>query len=217
MAPLRGRHRKGNLPTHRSIATLTWIPAEEILSKFRSDLISQSVRRPKLIQVLSDQSTVINACPEWRDEKYLCISTNDEASATAASDLYVGYISSEKLRVPDPYEISKLERPTATLTKKARSEGLPKEIYNVEDSSKSLLAHEIKSRVWYLPVNLKSIPKRLVTLKMLGQIGNHASCRIVSSEVGVVTVRGDNDHDLTETLEILDDFARVLATRQLQP
>ena len=51
---------------------------------------------------------------------------------------------------------------------------------------------------------------------MLGQIGDRASCRIVSSEAGVVTVRGDNDHDLTETLDRLDDFARVLVSLRNQ-
>ncbi|KAL8877478.1 MAG: hypothetical protein Q9198_004513, partial [Flavoplaca austrocitrina] len=147
------------------------------------------------------------------------MSSNDEACVTAAFDLYTAYISSEKLGVTEPYEIYKLKRATETLTKKARSEALPdpEKIYNVEDSSKSLLNHETKLRVWYLPVHLKGTPKRLITLKMLCQIGDRASCRIVSSEAGVVTVRGDNDHDLTETLERLDDFARVLVSlRNLQ-
>ncbi|KAL8894673.1 MAG: hypothetical protein Q9192_004131, partial [Flavoplaca navasiana] len=164
--------------------------------------------------VLSEKSAVINACPEWRDEKYLCMSSNDEACVTAAFDLYTAYIGHEKLTVPDPYEIFKLKRPIETLTKTARAEALPdpKKIYNVEDSSKNLLNHETKSRVWYLPVHLKTIPKRLITLKILGQIGDRASCRVVSSEAGMVTVRGDNDHDLTETLERLDDFARVLVS-----
>ncbi|KAL9609074.1 MAG: hypothetical protein Q9204_009182, partial [Flavoplaca sp. TL-2023a] len=112
-------------------------------------------------------------------------------------------------------KIFKLKRATETLTKKARSEALlyrtdPKQIYNVEDSSKSLLNYETKTRVWHLPIHSKSTPKRLITLKMLGQIGDGANCRIVSSEAGMVTVKGDNDHDLTETLERLDDFARVL-------
>ncbi|KAL9038487.1 MAG: hypothetical protein Q9180_003108 [Flavoplaca navasiana] len=116
----------------------------QVQVRLGSALSNLSVHRLKLIQMLSDKACV-----------------------TASFNLYAAYISSEKLTISDPYEISKLDRPARTLTKKARSEGLPsdpKEIYNVEDSSKSLLNYETKSRVWYLAVYLKNTPKRLITL-----------------------------------------------------
>lgn len=89
-----------------------------------------------------------------------------------------------------------------------------KDGYNVEDSSNILVTHETISRVWSLAAELvKSTPKRLITFKMFEQIANRASCRIVSkTEAGVMTVKGDNDQDLSQTLERLDNFAQALVS-----
>ncbi|KAI4244374.1 MAG: hypothetical protein L6R42_010477, partial [Xanthoria sp. 1 TBL-2021] len=176
--------------------------------------------RDEMLSKFSEKAAFLNAHAEWRDNKFLCISSNDEASVTALFNLYNEYVNKEKQRAYDPYEVSKLERPPATLTKKARLETpLQKndsldiiDVYNVEVSSNILVTHETISRVWSLAAELvKSTPKRLTTFKMFEQIANRASCRIVSkTEAGVLTVKGDNDQDLSQTLERLDNFAQAL-------
>ncbi len=48
---------------------------------------------------------------------------------------------------------------------------------------------------------------------MFEHIANRASCRIVSkTDAGVLTVKGDNEPDLSETLRRLDSFAQVLVS-----
>ncbi|KAL8757077.1 MAG: hypothetical protein Q9199_002478 [Rusavskia elegans] len=183
--------------------------------------------RDEILSKFSEKAAFLNAHAEWRDNKFLCISSNDEASVTALFNLYNEYVNKEKQRAYDPYEVSKLQRPPATLTKMARLE-TPlqrndssdiKDVYNVEDSSNILVTHETISRVWSLSAELvKSTPKRLITFKMFEQIANRASCRIVSkTEAGVLTVKGDNGQDLSQTLERLDNFAQALYSRQVQP
>ncbi|KAI4226842.1 MAG: hypothetical protein L6R36_002887, partial [Xanthoria steineri] len=137
----------------------------------------------------------------------------------ALMNMYEEYVSKEKQRAYDPYEV---ERLPATLTKTAtpsqKNSSNIKDVYNVEDSSKILVSHETISRVWTLAAELaKKTPKRLITLEMFEHIANRASCRIVSkTDAGLLTVKGDNEPDLSETLRRLDSFAQALHLRQVQ-
>ncbi|KAL8657890.1 MAG: hypothetical protein Q9226_001463 [Calogaya cf. arnoldii] len=197
--------------------------------------------------ISSEKAAFINAQAEWRDNKvltsgsecysslqsltlsyqFLLVSSNDEASVTALLNLYNEYINNEKeeqkQKTPEPYEVSKLERPPATLTKKALASSLSqnndpdlKDLYRVEDSSKVLVTHETRTRVWFLAA--ENTPKRLTSLKLFEQLANRANCRIMSkTEAGVITVKGDNDQDLSETMRGFDNYAQALVLRQSLP
>ncbi|KAL8995781.1 MAG: hypothetical protein Q9169_004539 [Polycauliona sp. 2 TL-2023] len=173
----------------------------------------------KLSQVLSksEEAALINGHVEWQDNKFLCVSSNDEAAINAALILFNKYINEEKLKVADPYEVTKLERLPATITKKAKLAASAqfdtdfKAQYQVPvqvDSSQVLVPHETVSRAWSLPANLIETPTRL--LMMFEQIAGTANCRIGSTDKGMMTVKGDNDQDVSKTLKELDEFGRVL-------
>ncbi|KAL8673011.1 MAG: hypothetical protein Q9168_002572 [Polycauliona sp. 1 TL-2023] len=147
--------------------------------------------------------------------------SNDEASTTAAFNLFGGYIESEKLNAPDPYEVTKLERLPETVTKKTKLATSdpkkqdpdffvdPYQVQAIQDSSNVLMPHDTISKVWTFAA-VKTTPRRL--LRTIEYIA-----RNTMTEAGLINVKGDNEKDLSETLGKLDDFARVLVLRQGLP
>ncbi|KAL8860099.1 MAG: hypothetical protein Q9178_003363 [Gyalolechia marmorata] len=93
------------------------------------------------------------------------------------------------------------------------------DVYNVKESSQTLVAHETVSKIWSVhPDLIRSTPKRLLSPEVLEKIAVQANCRIsYKVETGAVTVKGDNDQDMNETIKSLDNLAQGLSLRQNSP
>ncbi|KAL8903668.1 MAG: hypothetical protein Q9171_007323 [Xanthocarpia ochracea] len=182
--------------------------------------------REQLLSKFREKATSINFHCEWHNEKYLRISSNDEGFITACLNVYQHYTGNEKNKAQVPYEVLKLERSSKTLTRRAKLE-MPAEkkdselmdVYNVKESSQILVAHETVSKIWSVhPDLIRSTPKRLLSPKVLEKIAVQANCRIsYKVETGAVTVKGDNDQDINETIKSLDNLAQGLSLRQNAP
>ncbi|KAL8768683.1 MAG: hypothetical protein Q9209_005101 [Squamulea sp. 1 TL-2023] len=180
---------------------------------------------PRVNWITSAKAASINAQYEWRNNKDLRVSCNDEATIIELFSRYHDFINEEKKSVQDPYEVSKLQRSPGTLTKIARfelsaeKESDLKDVYSVKSSSTTLITHEIFSRVWVLEARLmQSTPKRLLGPTVFDNIATQANCRILFNvDTGTATVKADNDEDLCRAMERLESFAQALSLYQIQP
>ncbi|KAI4087178.1 MAG: hypothetical protein LQ344_006973 [Seirophora lacunosa] len=159
---------------------------------------------------------------EWLDSKRLNIVCTDDSTIAALFQLYAEYITAEKDRAREVYEVTKLERPNDTIVATSRDrEQFDHPAANLQTTNLSvtLVPHEMISTTWCFDDKLRShLPKRLLQPSIFEAVASLTHCRIIfGATPALLTVKGDNDQQVKKTTTNLDNLARALSLRTKPP
>ncbi|KAL8703503.1 MAG: hypothetical protein Q9201_003313 [Fulgogasparrea decipioides] len=171
------------------------------------------------------------SCPHHAKTFYsqrLRVHSNDDETITMLFDLYADYINTEKERAHDVYNLAKLERLAETISKKTKAASSATgedEAAQVDNNFTAnapvpmLVPHEPISKSWRIEPGLRtSIPRRLLKPTVFESIANLASCRIsFNAGSDQMSVKGDNDQSVDETVEKLDNLVKAFSLCYAQP
>ncbi|KAI4289602.1 MAG: hypothetical protein L6R35_001136 [Caloplaca aegaea] len=154
---------------------------------------------------------------EWLDSKRLNIVCTDDNTIAALFQLYTEYISAERDRAREAYEVTKLERPTETIVLTSRNQETATNQLNYQavnlqskDFPVTLVSYETVSKTWCFEGGLRSqLPSRLLKPSIFEAVASLTHCRIIfGAPVAVLTVKGDNDQEVEKTIKHLDNLAK---------
>ncbi|KAL8736516.1 MAG: hypothetical protein Q9181_002410 [Wetmoreana brouardii] len=174
------------------------------------------------------QAHIFGSVYSFSEEARLRVHSNDDATIAMLFDLYADYINTEKERAHHVYNVAKLERLAETISKKTKAAlsatgkgeaAQSDNNFTAEAPAPILVLHETISKSWRIEPGLRtSIPRRLLKPTIFESIANLANCRIsFNAGTNLMTVKGDNDQSVDETIKKLDNLVKAFSLCYAQP